>query len=137
MKLMMIRAVAVVLMLSGLVGQALAHSTLTASMPGADSEVSSPEALTLTFNEPVRLLRLTLVHGAAHEMDIGFEAVTTASTEFSFDLPELMIGEHTVNWTIIGSDGHTVSNSFGFTVNQGAGEAQMQEHSHGEGHHHH
>ncbi|MDH7942273.1 copper resistance protein CopC [Pseudohongiella sp. SYSU M77423] len=137
MKLMMIRSMAVALLLSGLIGQAFAHGTLIASMPGNGSEVSSPEALTLTFNEPVRLLRLTLVHGAAHEMDIGFEAVTTASAEFSFELPALMSGAHTVNWTIIGPDGHTVSDSFGFTVNPNASGAQMQQHSHGAEHHHH
>lgn len=116
--------------------QALAHSSLTASLPGNGADVVSPQQLALTFNEPVRLLRLSLVHGENHQIDFGFQAVTAAQSEFVFDLPALMVGAHTVTWTIIGSDGHTVSNSFGFTVNPQAGEAHMEHHAHDEHHHH-
>ena len=114
-----------------------AHSSLTASLPGGGSEVSSPETLELTFNEPVRLLRLTLVHGPSHNIDFGFAAQTAPHESFTYNLPTLMTGEHTVTWTVIGSDGHTVTGSFGFSVNPQAGAAEMQTHSHGEHHHHH
>lgn len=124
------------LIMSLMAGQAVAHSSLTASLPGNGADVVSPQQLALTFNEPVRLLRLSLVHGENHQIDFGFQAVTAAQSEFVFDLPALMVGAHTVTWTIIGSDGHTVSNSFGFTVNPQAGEAHMENHSHDEHHHH-
>tara|TARA_R110002072_G_scaffold142853_1_gene288497 strand:- start:69067 stop:69501 length:435 start_codon:yes stop_codon:yes gene_type:complete len=110
-------------MLAAFAGHAAAHTALTASVPANGSTVSSAEKLTLNFGGPVRLLRLTLVHGASHQMDIGFEAVATQQTEFSYELPALMNGAHTVNWTIIGADGHTISESFGFTVDPAASAA--------------
>jgi len=110
-----------------------AHSSLTASSPGHETVVASPDTLMLRFNEQVRLLRVTLVHGPSHNINFGFAASTTAQQEFSYELPMLMLGEHTVNWTVIGADGHTVSNSFKFTVSNDGAEAQVQTH---QGNHH-
>jgi copper resistance protein C len=112
-----------------------AHSALTASLPGHETVVASPDTLMLRFNEQVRLLRVTLVHGAGHHIDFGFAATTTAQQEFSYELPTLMLGEHTVNWTVIGADGHTISNSFKFTVSNDGVEAEVQAHQ-GDHHHH-
>lgn len=111
-----------------------AHSALTASSPGHEAVVASPDTLMLRFNEQVRLLRVALVHGPSHNIDFGFVATTTAQQEFSYELPMLMQGEHTVNWTVIGADGHTVSNSFKFTVSSDGAEAEVQAHQ--GGHHH-
>jgi copper resistance protein C len=112
-----------------------AHSALTASSPGHETVVASPDTLMLRFNEQVRLLRVTLVHGPSHNIDFGFVATTTAQQEFSYELPMLMLGEHSVNWTVIGADGHTVSNSFKFTVSNDGAEAEVQTHQ-GDHHHH-
>lgn len=117
--------------------QLLAHSALTASSPGHEAVVSSPEELTLNFNEDVRMLRLSLVHGASHNIDFGFAPSTEAMASFSYDLPDLMMGAHTVDWTIVGADGHTVSGSFNFVVSEGGDDAEVQEHSNGDHHHHH
>jgi len=118
-----IRHLLFTVLLAAFAGHASAHSALTASVPANGSTVSSAETLTLNFSGPVRLLRLTLVHGASHQIDIGFEAVATQQTEFSYELPALMNGAHTVNWTIIGADGHTISESFGFTMDPAASAA--------------
>lgn len=115
---------------------ALAHSALTASLPGNAAVVTSPEKLELTFNEDVRMLRLTLVHGAAHNIEFGFQPSTTPGKTFGYELPMLMMGEHTVSWTVIGADGHTVSGDFKFSVSADGAEAQSQSHNHGEGHSH-
>lgn len=115
----------------------LAHSALTASLPGNAAVVSSPEKLELTFNEDVRMLRLTLVHGAAHNIEFGFQPSTTPGTTFAYELPMLMMGEHTVSWTIVGADGHTVSGDFKFSVSADGAEAQSEAHNHGGAHHHH
>lgn len=117
-------------------GQALAHSSLVASLPGNEAVVSSPGTLELSFDEDVRLLRLTLVHGPSHNIEFGFEPSTAASESYSFALPALMMGAHTVNWTVIGSDSHPVNGSFSFTVSADGGEAQVQAHSHDHGHDH-
>ena len=126
-------------MLAMLPSAVLAHSALTASLPGNEAVVSSPEKLELTFNEDVRMLRLTLVHGASHNIDFAFQPSTAAAKTFSYNLPALMLGEHTVSWTIIGADGHTVSGDFKFSVSADGATAETQSHghSHGGGHHHH
>lgn len=112
-------------------GTVLAHSVLNSSMPGDTAVVSAPEKLELTFNEAVRVLRLTLVHGAAHQIEFGFAPSTEPTQTLSYDLPMMMMGAHTVSWTVIGSDGHTVSGSFGFTVSAEGAPAQQMMHSHG------
>jgi len=112
----------------------LAHSALTASLPGNEAVVSSPEKLELTFNEDVRMLRLTLVHGPSHNIEFGFQPSTAAAKTFSYDLPVLMLGEHTVSWTVIGADGHTVSGDYKFSVSADGAAAATQAHDHGHGH---
>lgn len=112
----------------------MAHSSLTASLPGDGAVVASPETLELTFNEEVRALRVTLTHGEHHEIDFGFTPNTASQSSLSYDLPALMNGAHTVNWTVIGSDGHSVNGSFGFTVSPDGEAATAQHH---EDHHHH
>lgn len=112
----------------------LAHSALTASLPGNEAVVSSPEKLELTFNEDVRMLRLTLVHGPSHNIEFGFQPSTAAAKTFSYDLPVLMLGEHTVSWTVIGADGHTVSGDYKFSVSADGAAAATQAHEHGHGH---
>ncbi len=117
-------------------GKVLAHGELSSSAPDHEAVVMSPEQLVLNFSDDVRLLRLTLVHGASHNMDFGFSPTTAAQRTFSHDLPELMLGTHTVNWTIIGTDGHTVNGSFNFVVSDGGEQAELQEHSHNDHHQH-
>lgn len=113
---------------------AMAHSSLTASLPGDATVVAAPQTLELTFNEEVRALRVTLMHGEQHEIDFGFSPNTTPQSSLSYDLPALMNGAHTVNWTVIGTDGHTVNGNFGFTISPDGEEATLQEQ---DDHHHH
>lgn len=110
---------------------ALGHSVLTSSMPGDAAVVTSPEKLELTFNEAVRVLRLTVLHGAAHQIEFGFAPSTEPTQTLSYELPMMMMGAHTVSWTVIGSDGHTINGSFGFTVSAEGAPAQQMMHSHG------
>lgn len=117
-------------------GKALAHGELSSSAPGHEAVVVSPEQLVLNFSDEVRLLRLALVHGASHTIDFGFSPSTEAQRTFTHDLPDLMIGTHTVDWTIVGTDGHTVSGTFNFVVSDGGEQADVQEHSHNEHQHH-
>lgn len=128
-----------VLMLSAVViapaGKALAHGELTSSAPGHETVVTSPEQLVLNFNDDVRLLRLALVHGASHNINFNFSPSTQVQRSFSYDLPALMMGAHKVDWTIIGSDGHTVSGTFSFVVSDSGEQPEVQENA--SGHHHH
>ncbi len=108
-------------------GSLLAHTGLSASMP-ADGAVlkEPPAALELTFTEEVRLLRLSVTGEDGREMATGFQPSATARTHFAIPLPALGESAHTVHWTIMGSDGHRVEDSFSFTVDADAAETSSQ-----------
>ncbi|MGM0633494.1 MAG: copper resistance CopC family protein [Pseudomonadota bacterium] len=93
-----------------------AHSLLQQSRPADGDAVVAPEQLYLQFNEPVRLLRVTLTGPDQAGIPFGFQPNRESSASLAFDLPPLGGGEYRVEWTLIGQDGHTVSEEFVFTV---------------------
>ena len=132
-KLLLCASLTVLLQLS-----AYAHTGLKESTPAAAATVKmSPEHLLLVFTEPVKLLKLELM-GVGHEMPTGFEANSEAMVNYRIETPGMHPGEFTVNWAVIGADGHAVSNSFSFTVDPNAPEPVAAGHGHGtaEGHGH-
>lgn len=94
----------------------LAHSLLQASSPMDGEALESPQVLTLEFNEPVRLLRVRLVGSDGDPVPFGFEPGQQPAATAEYDLPSLEPGEYRVEWTLIGQDGHTVSEQFSFSV---------------------
>lgn len=124
-------------------GSAAAHTGLKESVPADQAVVNTaPAAIQLVFTAAVSLVRVELLHAGEHAMDIGFKPVATPTTEFSIPLPPLAPAAYTVNWSVIGADGHTVSNSFAFTVDptamahaHGADHAHGTEHQHDPAHH--
>lgn len=131
-KLLLCASLTVLLQLS-----AYAHTGLKESTPAAAATVKmSPEHLLLVFTEPVKLLKLELM-GVGHEMPTGFEANSEAMVSYRIETPGMHPGEFTVNWAVIGADGHAVSNSFSFTVDPNATDV-VADHGHGaaEGHGH-
>jgi len=121
----------------GLAGVAAAHSVLVESTPGNAQAVPSVDELTLVYNEPVRMLRLSLVGDGTAEIDFGFTPNASARQELSYPLPTLEPGEYVVSWTLIGSDGHTVTDSYTFTIDPTLTEATEAESHDGHHHHHH
>lgn len=125
----------------GIQSAAFAHTHLSMSSPQGDETVSSPSVLMLTFGDAVRLLRLS-VTGANGDLEIGFTPVADAQARFHVPMPVMAAGAYTVNWTAIGDDGHSVSDTFGFTVDPSAPAAvmnhgeMMEEHSHDASHSH-
>lgn len=134
-KMSIFQSFAAMILALGLQASALAHTAMTGSVPPADSTVSSPSVMMLSFGAEVRLVRLSL-NGSNGEVDIGFSPVATASTSFHVPMPFLQAGAYTVNWTAIGNDGHSVSNTFAFTVDPNAPAAVMDhgQMSHGDAH---
>lgn len=105
---------------------AFAHTGLSASVPGNGAIVrEAPGHINLTFNGPVRLVKLELM-GVGHEMPTNFEANSEAKAEYMIETPGMHPGAFTVNWAVIGADGHTVANSYSFTVDPAATDAQVQ-----------
>jgi methionine-rich copper-binding protein CopC len=58
--------------------------------------------------------------GVGHEMPTSFEANDEAMANFRLETPGMHPGAFTVNWAVIGADGHTVTNSYSFTVDPNA-----------------
>lgn len=114
---------------------AFAHAVLQSSTPGNAQTVPTVAELQLGFNEPVRMLRLTIVDENNQQVDFGFSPNASAMRELGYELPTLAPGDYVVSWTLISSDGHTQTDSFTFTVDPTVSEAsEAQDHS---GHHHH
>lgn len=96
--------------------QVMAHSLLQASSPMDGEALEAPQVLVLEFNEPVRLLRVRLTGPDGEMVPFGFEPAREPAATVEYDLPSLQPGEYTVEWTLIGQDGHTVSEQFSFSV---------------------
>ena len=98
----------------------LAHTGLKQATPAADAIVAVPPAtIELVFTEAVKLVRLQIM-APDHEMPSSFEPNATAQAAFSFETPGMHAGTFTINWAIIGADGHPISNSYRFTVDPAA-----------------
>ena len=95
---------------------AFAHTALTEATPGDGAMVKQgPAHINLTFNGPVKLVKLELM-GVGHEMPTNFESNSEAKNAFIIETPGMHPGVFTVNWAVIGEDGHTVADSYSFTV---------------------
>lgn len=100
--------------------QALAHSALVSSVPGKDQTVEVVPAVKLNFNEPVRMVRLSIVNDSdGKPVDIDFKAAASAQQAYEQVLPALAPGAYTVNWTLVGADGHTVNDRLSFNLAAG------------------
>ena len=102
---------------------AYAHTGLKESTPAADATVNAvPEKIELVFTAPVRLVRLMVkLDGQALVTD--FRPASEAVAGYSITPRGMQAGSYTVDWAVIGADGHTVSDSFGFVIAAGAGPA--------------
>lgn len=118
-----------------------AHTALTQSTPGDGATVkAAPAHIDLVFNTAVKLIKLELM-GVGHEMPTNFEANTEAAASYRIETPGMHPGNFTVNWAVIGEDGHTVINSYSFVVDpnvveEPAGGGHAGAHGDGQGHGH-
>jgi methionine-rich copper-binding protein CopC len=113
-------------------GTIFAHTALKESVPADGSLLNaSPEQIQLSFTEEVRLLRLdvvTALASAEKKVDIGFAPESAAKAEYLVSLPALSPGNHRVDWSVMGADGHAVQGSFAFSIGT---EDNMSEHQEG------
>lgn len=101
-------------------GLVQAHTALKESTPANEATVATaPQDITLVFNGPVRLVKLELMV-MGQKMNTSFKPASEAIATYVVETPGMHAGEFTVNWAAIGADGHTVSNSFSFTVDPAA-----------------
>ena len=103
---------------------AFAHAYLITTTPAADAKlVSAPAAVTLTFNEPVQLLRsedATVVDSEGNDVNSGPAASGKDERVVQIPLrPGLPDGTYTVKYQVIGADSHVVPGVFVFGVGPG------------------
>ncbi|GAB5500679.1 MAG: hypothetical protein PsegKO_29900 [Pseudohongiellaceae bacterium] len=95
---------------------ALAHTGLKSSSPADGAMLNAaPASVDLQFNAAVRLIRIEITSNGK-TVDTGFKPASEAMASYSIATPGLMDGNYTVDWAAISADGHTVTNSFSFTV---------------------
>ena len=95
---------------------ASAQNVLKSSTPAGGSMLDrSPSELALDFNGQVRLVKLSLKR-SDESIDVGFKPDLTAATSFIVPVPELASGAYSLEFSVIGEDGHTVAGHFNFGI---------------------
>lgn len=108
-------------------GSVFAHTALKEATPGNGAIIKEgPAHINLTFNGPVKLVKLELM-GVGHEMPTNFESNAEPKAAFMIETPGMHPGAFTVNWAVIGADGHTVADSYSFTVDPSISEEHAGE----------
>ena len=94
-----------------------AHSTLDSTSPVQNSTTSSPQFVTLTFNEEVTNSRVVL-RNLTTKKSFAVKAIRSTQGEIVKVRPtnRLTAGKYSVNWRVRSSDGHYISGSFTFNV---------------------
>lgn len=122
----MLRLLAVLALWSVLAGPAAAHAVLldTAPADGAALE-HAPAEVTLTFNEPVTPVALTLLDAAGRRLTAGSD-VGAHNTRLTLRLPpDLPNGGYVASYRVTSVDGHPVAGAILFTVGTEAALATM------------
>lgn len=101
------------------VSSVFAHAALLETHP-ADGEIVqvTPEALVLTFNEPLEPERteVLLFDWNGRSIPISQGESGERSEKVTRELPALRDGTYTVVWKVISADGHPIEGSFSFSV---------------------
>jgi copper transport protein len=124
-------------MLAVVTGQlAYAHAELSSSVPADRATLdAAPEALTLTFTEPVRLTALAVQKVGDVKQNLG-PLPSEASPTFTIAAPQLADGQYTVSWRAMSEDTHIMTGELVFGVGAGQmppahAQGEMGQHSDG------
>lgn len=123
MRRLLIAVLAVAALLTA-AGTALGHAYLVSSSPTAGAKLSaSPTTVTITFNEPVELLRTQdaeVVDGQGAGVSAGPARRGADSRVVEIPVrPGLPDGTYTVRYSVIGADSHVIPGVFVFGVGPG------------------
>ncbi len=100
-----------------------AHAKVVSSTPDNGATVAqAPSAITIKFDSELNSegAKLTVIAASGAPVDTGDGAVDLSDTErktMTVSLKSgLGAGVYTINWVVLGDDGHEVSGTLGFTV---------------------
>ena len=91
-----------------------AHGVVTTPADGAMTN-GSPDWFTATFPHPMTLKSVTVAAEGQAAVTVPV-AAAAATTRVSADLPTLAPGNHVLNWTAEGADGHEMTGAVRFMV---------------------
>ncbi|HIG57962.1 MAG TPA: copper resistance protein CopC [Flavobacteriales bacterium] len=96
---------------------AFGHGKLIETIPAADSTVSNPEGIVLRFNQNVRLIKFLVTSENGDKLKTSFKSPHEGVwPEYNILVPNMVSGKFTVDWSVIGDDGHSLTESFAFKV---------------------
>ena len=95
---------------------AFGHTELIETIPAADSTVSNPERIILRFNQDALLVKLIVTSENGKELYHLSQRITQTRPEYNVRVPNMVSGKVTVDWGVIGDDGHSLTESFNFKV---------------------
>lgn len=91
-----------------------AHGVVTTPADGAMTD-GSPDWFTATFPHPMTLRSVTVTAEGQAAVTVPV-AAAAATTRVSAELPTLAPGNHVLNWTAEGGDGHQMTGAVRFMV---------------------
>ncbi|MCY9667396.1 copper resistance protein CopC [Paenibacillus alginolyticus] len=108
----------IIMLLMLLPTTAFAHTGMESSSPKDKETITGPlTEIVLTFNTNLeKLSTFTLLDKQGQKVNVDTVAVEGKLLKGSLKTP-LPNGDYTVNWKIVGEDGHVIERSFTFTVN--------------------
>lgn len=113
---------------------AFAHTHLKSSTPANDSTVASaPAEFVLGFEEPARLTALSIQADGGKEQKID-KLPAGSAAQFTIPAPKLGNGHYTLNYRVVGNDGHVMTGKIGFTVGGKPSAGTGADDHHHEGH---
>ena len=117
-----------------------AHATLKTSTPADGASLpASPQNVTLTFSEPVKVTMLQLQKVGGDKQDLK-PLPTKADATITVTAPTLAIGQYMVSWRVLSDDGHVMTGQVAFGVGVAAPATSHDDHAshdeHGDHHDH-
>ena len=107
------------LLAAGVTGAAWAHATLQSATPAKDAVVAAPKEVAMKFNE-----KLEAAFSSAKLIDSSGKVVETEKAALDqadpsvmkLNVPKLSPGKYTVQYVVVGHDGHRRKGEYAFTV---------------------
>src|SRR5262245_58443387 len=98
---------------------AFAHASLVRAEPADGAMLAdTPQALRLTFNEPVSVLVMRLIGPSG---EVVAPTAVAENNVVTITPPQLRGGSHVLSWRVVSADGHPVGGSFVFSIGAASG----------------